>query len=194
MADLSVFYKDGIPSNEYKVKTLCYVRRTNPQGQAEYLLGKHYKQEKWNGFGGKVGDKPEFKDETIEESLEREGLEVGIKVLNPQKRGIILFVFYDEQGQANKVLCHVFFADNFEGEVTASSEMLDPTWFTVENIPWHEMWPNDRIWLEEVFKRDQFLEAEFKFDPTKGLLASEAKMIWKDFPNIAQEGYGKKSD
>ncbi|GAB4158115.1 MAG: hypothetical protein Fur003_1860 [Candidatus Dojkabacteria bacterium] len=188
MADLSVFYKDGIPSDEYKVKTLCYLRRTNPQGQTEYLLGKHYKQDKWNGFGGKVGDKPEFKDETIEQSIEREGLEeFGIRVINPQKRGIILFVFKDDQGKENKVLCHLFFADKFEGEITQSTEMLSPTWFTADSMPWDEMWPNDRIWLEEVFKRDQFLEAEFKFDPTKGLIASETKMNWKDFSVLTPE-------
>lgn len=188
MADLSIFYKDGIPSDEYKIKTLCYLRRTNPQGQSEYLLGKHYKQEKWNGFGGKVGDKPEFKDETIEESLEREGLEeFGIRVINPKKRGVILFVFYDTEGQENKVLCHVFFADEFEGEIRASNEMLNPSWFTLDSMPWDEMWPNDRIWLEELLKRDEFLEAEFKFDPEKGLIASETQMTWKDFSEIKPE-------
>lgn len=179
MPNLSVFYKDGLPAGEYKVKTLCFLRRTNEHGQKEYLLGKHYKQEKWNGFGGKVGDKPEFKEETIEESLVREGLEeFGIKVINPQKRGVILFVFYDEQGQENKVLCHLFFAENFEGTVQASAEMLTPTWFTQENLPWEDMWPNDRVWLEELLKREEFLEAEFRFDPEKGLIASETKMTW----------------
>jgi len=181
MSDLSVFYKDGTPSDEYKIKTLCYLRRTNSQGHSEYLLGKHYKQKKWNGFGGKVGDKPEFQGETIEQSLEREGFEeFGIQVVNPQKRGIILFVFYDEQGKENKVLCYVFFADNYKGKVKASNEMTNPTWFSLDKMPWDEMWPNDRIWLEEMLNREDFLEAEFKFDPQKGLIASETKMTWKN--------------
>lgn len=188
MSDLKVFYNDEISSNNYRTTTLCYLRRTNPQGETEYLLGKHYKQGKWNGFGGKVGDKPEFKDESIEESLVREGLEeFGVTVLNPEKRGIILFIFYDDLGQENRVRCHVFFADEFEGEITASTEMLEPTWFTAENMPWDEMWPNDKIWLEDVFISKQFLEAEFKFDPNKGLIASETQMIWKDFPTTAFE-------
>ncbi|MBN1618606.1 NUDIX domain-containing protein [Candidatus Dojkabacteria bacterium] len=183
MADLSVFYKNDVSTGKYKIKTLCYLRRVNNRGETEYLLGKHYKQGKWNGFGGKVGDKAEFKNETIEESLEREGLEeFGIKVIKPQKRGIILFVFYDEAGQENKVLCHLFFADQYEGEITASEEMLSPTWFTLGDMPWEEMWPNDRIWLEEVLKRDQFLKADFKFDPAKGLIASKTKMEWSPMP------------
>lgn len=169
-----------IPPDEYKIKTLCYLRRINSQNQVEYLLAKHRKQNKLNGFGGKVGDKPEFKDETIEQSLEREGLEeLGIKVIDLQKRATILFIFYDENGKENKVLCHVYFAEKYEGEIRAGDGMDNPTWFTLDNMPWEEMWPNDRIWLEELLKRDEFLEAVFKFDPIKGLIASEIKMNWK---------------
>ena len=181
MTDLSVFYKDGIPSDQVKVKTLCYLRRINEQGQKEYLLAKHYKQHKWNGFGGKVGDKPEFKDETVEEALIREGREeLGITIINPQKRALILFIFQDEEGNENKVLAHVFFADKYEGEITPSKEMKTPAWFTVENMPWDEMWPNDRVWLEKLLASDNFLEAEFRFDYKKGLVSDKIKMKWKD--------------
>lgn len=181
MSNLSVFYKDGLPTKKYKVKTLCYLTRTNSKGEKEYLLGKHYKQHMWNGFGGKVGDNPKYKNETIEESLVREGLEeLGIKIKNPQKRGLILFTFYDEKGEKNNILCHLFFTDEYEGKITASKELLTPKWFTLEKMPWNEMWPNDKIWLNEVLKRDQFLEAEFIFDPEKGLTADNIRMEWKD--------------
>ena len=179
MKDLSVFYKDSPFFDEYKRITLCFLTRKNSEGVYEYLLGMHHKQQKWNGFGGKVGDKPEFKDETIEESLVREGLEeFGIRVLNPTKRAEMLFVFFDEKGKEQKVLCHLFFADTWEGEIKASSEMLTPTWFSLEKMPWSEMWPNDRIWLEEILKREGFLKAEFRFDDRNSLIASSKKMIW----------------
>lgn len=183
MSKFNVFARDGVRSDEYQITTLCYLKRENPQGETEYLLAKHYRQGKWNGFGGKVGDKPEFRDETIEESLQREGLEeFGIKVIIPEKRGVILFRFFDEQGDEIKIQTHLFFADQFEGEVTASTEMLTPTWFTAENMPWGEMWPNDRIWLEQVIKREQFLEAEFSFDPGMNVISSESVIEWKDLP------------
>jgi 8-oxo-dGTP pyrophosphatase MutT (NUDIX family) len=176
---LKMLYDD-----QYKIETLCYLRRLNANGNYEYLLGKHYKQGKWNGFGGKVGDKAEFRNETVEASLKREGKEeFGIQVIAPQKRGVLLFTFYDENWKENKVLCHLFFADSWAGEVRASNEMLTPTWFDFKHIPWDEMWPNDRMWFEEVLKRDEFLNAEFKFDPMKGLIASETKMKWKVLPN-----------
>lgn len=180
MEELKVFYNDSTPSDQYKVKTLCYLRRKNIKGEYEYLLGKHHKQNKWNGFGGKVGDKPEFKEETIEESLQREGLEeFGINVINPTKKGLILFIFIDENNNENKVLCHLFFCEKWKGNVKESKEMLTPTWFTLKEFPWIDMWPNDRVWLEEVLKKDKFLKAVFKFDPEKGLIASESVMVWK---------------
>lgn len=180
MADLKVFYNDNLPLSEYKLKTLCYLRRRNESGEYEFLLGKHYKQQKWNGFGGKVGDKPEFKNESIEEALIREGKEeLGIEVVNPEKRAIILFVFSDEEGIENKVLCHVFFAEQWRGEIKGSDELLTPTWFNVHDFPWEEMWPNDRMWLEELLVRPEFLEAEFKFDQVKGLIAEQNKMNWR---------------
>ena len=37
MSDLKVFYKDDTPSNTYKAKTLCYLRRKNAQGDYEFL-------------------------------------------------------------------------------------------------------------------------------------------------------------
>ena len=181
MVDLSVFYKDGISSDQVKVKTLCYLRRINTRGQTEYLLAKHYKQHKWNGFGGKVGDKPEFKDETVDEGLIREGREeLGITVINPIKRALILFIFYDEEGNENRVLVHVFFADKYEGEIKPSKEMKTPTWFTFESMPWDEMWPNDRLWLEKLLTNDKFLEAEFRFDSKKGLIVDKVKMVWRE--------------
>ena len=66
------------------------------------------------------------------------------------------------------------FADKYEGEITPSKEMKTPTWFTLENMPWDEMWPNDRLWLEKLLTSDKFLEAEFRFDPKKGLIANNA--------------------
>lgn len=180
MADLSVFYKDDPRSDEYRLTTIGFLKRMNAQGQSEYLLGRHCKQGKWNGFGGKVGDKPEFKNETIELSLAREAKEeFNIKITNPEKRAIILFDFLNQQGQHNKVLSHVFFVQQHSGTIKPNREIINPTWFTVDRLPWAQMWPNDRIWLEELLTRDEFLEAEFKFDPDKGLLASETKMEWK---------------
>lgn len=86
MSDLKVF-QDG-----YEIKTIVYLVK-EVDGQKFILLAKHRKQGKWNGFGGKVGDKEEWKNETIEEGAVREGKEeLGITVSNLIKRGVLIFI------------------------------------------------------------------------------------------------------
>lgn len=178
MLDFKVFY-DYKAKTDIRQTTICYLRRKNSEGKYEYLLGKHYKQKKWNGFGGKIGDKPEFENETVIESVQREGVEeYGVKVISPTLRAGILFDFFDTEGKENKVFSHVFIADQWEGEVHEITEMLSPTWFTLENIPWEGMWPIDSVWLKELLGREDFLEAEFKFTPESGDLAAETTMKW----------------
>jgi len=172
---LSVF-TDGV-----KLKTIGYLIRKNDRGEREILLGHHKKQGKLNGFGGKVGDKPEHKDETIEEALAREAKEeLGVRIISPQKRAEILFIFCDETGSEQQVLCHIYFISAWDGEIRASEELRNPTWFRESEMPWSDMWPNDRLWLEPLLKRTEFLTAEYRFDPKNGLIASESVIEWKE--------------
>ena len=58
-------------------------------------------------------------------------------------------------------MVHVYFADSWDGEPKESEEM-NPKWFSINEIPFQDMWPDDIFWLPEVMKGN-LLKAMFKF-------------------------------
>ncbi len=117
----------------------------------------HYKKRghgvgNWNGFGGKIEE-----GESPEECAHREALEeMGTDVKNLRKIGEI--TFYDVQGE--DWLVHVFRGE-VEGEPRESEESR-PRWFPLSEIPYDEMWEDDRYWLPLVIEDINF-RAEFVF-------------------------------
>ncbi|MEM7816309.1 MAG: 8-oxo-dGTP diphosphatase [Candidatus Aenigmatarchaeota archaeon] len=111
---------------------------------------------KWNGLGGKIED-----NESVIENLIREVKEeAGIIIKNPRYHGKIKFF----QGSEDKFfgIVYIFSANYFEGEIRESEEG-ELRWFSLDEIPFHEMWQDDAIWLPLVLEGKKFL-AEFLFD------------------------------
>ena len=84
--------------------------------------------------------------------------EAGVHPTGITKAGEILFEFR-ETGELLEV--HVFRAEDFEGDVSESEEMK-PAWFYVDEIPFAEMWPDDRYWFP-LFLRGKKFSANFVF-------------------------------
>ncbi len=111
----------------------------------------HYKKRghgagNWNGLGGKIED-----GETPEECAHREAREemhAGVRDL--VKLGVI--EFYDVSGEDWKV--HVFRGVP-DGEPEESEESR-PKWFSVDSIPYDDMWEDDRYWLPLVVNNLRF--------------------------------------
>jgi 8-oxo-dGTP pyrophosphatase MutT (NUDIX family) len=110
---------------------------------------------KYNGFGGKVED-----GETLELAAVRETIEeAGITVVNPQKFGEILFKFQtDEQDH----LVHFFKATKYSGNLIESDEMK-PEWFHADEIPYNQMWADDKYWLPLLLSGKKF-KGNFTFN------------------------------
>lgn len=110
---------------------------------------------RWNGFGGKLEE-----GETIEQGAHRElEEEIGIKALNMQKVGILDFSFENDP----KILeVHIFKITDFTGEPVESEEMK-PQWFSFENIPFEQMWSDDKFWFPYLLNNKMFKGA-FLFD------------------------------
>ena len=106
----------------------------------------------WNGVGGKIepGETPE--QCAIRESIE----EMNANVKNLQKIGELKF--YDVTDEDWMV--HVFRAE-IDGEPQESEESK-PEWFSMDEIPYDEMWEDDRYWLPLVINGIRF-RAEFWF-------------------------------
>lgn len=103
---------------------------------------------RWNGFGGKLE-----KDESLEDAMHREMKEeAGVAVIKSEKVGILAFD-YKHTGDTLEV--HLFRVEEFSGEPKETEEMK-PQWFYIDEIPFKEMWPDDRYWVPLFLKGKKF--------------------------------------
>ena len=119
---------------------------------------------KWNGFGGKLDP-----GETIEQAARRElQEEAGIEVNHLEKLGVIDFEF---KGNPEISEVHIFKATDFLGEVTESEEMK-PQWFSVNEIPFNNMWPDDIYWMP-LFLAGKKFKGSFLFSESNTILQQQ---------------------
>ena len=108
---------------------------------------------KINGPGGKIeGDETPLAcaiRETQEELL--------INPLNIRAGGELYFHAEDMP----RILAHVFVATDYEGTPTETDEAA-PVWFSITDIPFDEMWDDDRLWLPRVLAGES-VEGYFTF-------------------------------
>lgn len=105
-------------------------------------------QGKINGPGGKIDP-----GETPEQCVIRECQEeLHITPLQPIKMGELLFAMSD----IPDIHCHVFMAHAFDGVPTPTEE-ANPRWTEIDQIPWDQMWEDDRCWLPQMLEGQKFL-------------------------------------
>lgn len=137
--------------------TVCIVR----QGD-KILLG--YKKTKigkglYNGFGGKVES-----DETLEEAALRElEEESGIRATEASHCGVTTAKF---SLMPDVIEFHVWLVTSFTGEPIETSEMR-PQWFEIGDIPYDQMWADDRYWLPLALEGKRF-KCDVEFDSPGG--------------------------
>lgn len=137
-----------------KVSTLCFAIKDN-----EILLGmkkRGFGAGKWNGFGGKVSEGEGIEAAAARELAEESSLGVEEKNLEP----VALLNFFFEKEWVFQ--CHVFLVRNWMG-LPLESEEMKPQWFQIKNLPFDEMWIDDREWLPLVLS-GKTLEADFYFN------------------------------
>jgi len=132
---------------------LCFLLR-----DGEVLLirkRKGFGAGKINGVGGRVepGERPE--EAAVREVFE----EVGVRVRSLEPAGTLEFYSADSEPDW---LIHVFLSRDFEGEPRESEE-ASPRWYRLGELPFEEMWEDDRVWLRYALSGKR-VEGRFWYD------------------------------
>lgn len=100
----------------------------------------------WNGAGGKIEPGESSVDAARREVQEEIGVQVGeLK----QAATMEFYLASDHADYPTHVRCDVYVCLDWAGEPSESEEMA-PQWFGVRDVPYDQMWPDDRFWLPHV--------------------------------------------
>ncbi len=139
--------------------TLCFLVKEDDCVKELLLAMKKrgFGENRWNGVGGKFDSK---KDKDISSTAIREMKEeIGVTPEKIKKVAILSFYFPYKKDWNQDV--HVFFTNDWQGEPKETEEMK-PKWFKIKDIPFNQMWPDDKYWLPRVLNGER-IKAEFIF-------------------------------
>jgi 8-oxo-dGTP pyrophosphatase MutT (NUDIX family) len=113
---------------------------------------------KWNGCGGKLKE-----DETLEEAALREmSEEIGAFSKKEDISSVGKLEFYFKHNPEWNQAVNIFLVHDWQGEHSESEE-VKPAWFSFDDIPYSNMWPDDKYWLPKVLNGKQ-IEGKFYFN------------------------------
>jgi 8-oxo-dGTP pyrophosphatase MutT (NUDIX family) len=156
--------------------TVCY-----PINGAQIILG--YKKVRlgaglYNGFGGRLEV-----DEKIDTTAAREFTEEsGLKAEEIEKIGITLITY--ESGE-RPIQLHLYLVSKFFGELKVTDEM-DPKQFPLTEIPYEQMWQNEKFCLPLIIQRQYFV-GHFHYDSKASRKMLTNKIIALDHAPIPED-------
>lgn len=146
-----------------KILTLCMIHTDR-----KILLGmkkRGFGVGKWNGFGGKIEEGESLEETAMREVQEECGLMVHLTLEN-----IVGVHNFYMQADDEHLEVHVFSVDTFEGSLIESEEMK-PQWFDIGDIPYEDMWEDDKDWLPLMLRGGKF-KGEYTFGTEGNILKS----------------------
>jgi 8-oxo-dGTP diphosphatase len=109
---------------------------------------------KVNAPGGRIELNETPEDAAVRETEE----EIGLTPANLMKRGELFFIFTDGYSLHGTI----YFANQFVGSPIETDEAV-PFWCSIKDIPYENMWEDDRHWLPIVLS-GKFFRGYFIFD------------------------------
>lgn len=156
MSEIQIRLKQGVV---FVPAVVCYFKKGN-----KVLLGLRKKvslglgENLIAGIGGKVGDHPEFQNETPEEALIREVQEeIGVTVKSFIKMGRVRFIYPDRPKWQQDV--QVYVVEDWDG-VPQETDAMQPLWFDVADLPTSRMWDDNAYWVPKVLA-GEYVDAIF---------------------------------
>lgn len=108
---------------------------------------------KWNGAGGIMQP-----NETPNAAARRKAREeLGVSIMNITEAATLRFEQTPYVDQHSESDVTVFLCDEWQGEPSESDELQNLTWFTYDDVPYNDMWADDRLWLPQVLSGDRIL-------------------------------------
>jgi len=151
--------------------TLCYLRHRN-----RVLLLKKEKgffgEGKWNAPGGKLLGAESHDKGAVREMFE----ETGLRVSGLRFHGILNFYL----GSVHKLdlVVFVYSGERYIGRMKRSSEGK-LRWFSIDQLPFQEMWEDDSKWLPLLLKGRNFI-GDFHFTDNYGILVDHKLHLMPD--------------
>lgn len=150
---------------------LCYIKK-----DGKYLLQLKAKNRfgggLWNAPGGKVKS-----GETAEEAVKREiKEETGLNIEKAEHMGSIEFFNGARKTRPDWVV-EVFLSSKFNGTQMKESEEGKLQWFSKEEIPLDQMWPDDKHWLPLMLDGKKFHGKFFFEEDGKTMASHEVKVM-----------------
>lgn len=149
------------------VATLCHVLDGN-----KLLLKKATRgisKDKWNAPGGKING-----EKTAEKNIVREVFEeTGLKIKNAFYHGELKF-FLNGKDELSFIV-HLFSTKDFSGEIKQTEEG-EVKWFGVNEIPYDEMWADDKLWLPLMLDGKKFDCSFFLDSDNKQIIKHEIRL------------------
>lgn len=149
-----------------KLFTLVFVFDKDSQRLLLGLKKRGFGSGKFIGFGGKVEANESIEKAAIRELHEKCGLTIEPQNSTDDHNGLVFsgINFFDFNDHPIVFEVHVFKIDytNLTGAITESNEMR-PKWFGYDEIPYDQMWPDDRHWFPSLFKTDVTFTGRYVF-------------------------------
>lgn len=128
-------------------------RKNEETNKTEFLLGlkkQGFSKGKYDGFGGKIEA-----GETLEQAARREiERECGIKCSSLELCGKIMANFQDSNQVMNVFVFQVWVPAT---DVIKETDEMTPFWFSEDNVPYSDMWPDFPHWVPTFLKDKKFI-------------------------------------
>lgn len=160
--------KEKNKNTSLRPATLVFLLRGN-----EILLAmkkRGFAEGRWNGSGGK----PKDGDKTIEATARREMEEETTVTPKKLKKVAVLNFYFETKSEWNQQV-HVYLTKEWDGTPTETEEMA-PKWFSIDRIPYNQMWADDVLWLPKVLE-GHIIEGYFLFDENQKMLEHEVREV-----------------